>query len=97
MEPLKLTFYDIALMGAGLGLLIGLVPLVLGFVRGKILLGLAGLIASAIGGAILGVFLSIPIIALFVWLIVRKTQDAPSEVVVNENPIDVKVNNFENR
>jgi hypothetical protein len=34
-------------------------------------LGIFGLIASTLGGALLGVILSIPAMAIFTWLIVR--------------------------
>ena len=97
VEPLRLSFYDIALMGAGLGLLLGLFPLILGFVKGKIKLGLAGLIGSALGGSVLGVFLSIPIIAVCVWLILKKPQSDSNDTAVNDNQVDVNINNFENR
>ncbi len=91
-EPLRLTFYHIALMGAALGFILGLFPLILGYFKGKLKFGLLGLFGSTIGGAILGVFLSIPIIAVCVWLILRKPQEV---VIVNENPLDVTVKNSE--
>ena len=65
-----------ALLNAGIGLLVGLAPLVLGFMRGRKKLGILGMVASIIGGAILGLLLSIPAAGLFVWLIVRGTNPA---------------------
>ena len=59
------------LIPAGIGLLLGLVPLVAGVLKRRVKLGVAGLIASTIGGALLGVILSIPAMAVFTWLIVR--------------------------
>lgn len=72
IEPIKVTYYQIALLGAGLGFILGLIPVAFGFFKGKIKIGILGLLSSTIGGAILGVFLSIPIIAVFLWLILKK-------------------------
>jgi hypothetical protein len=65
-----------ALLNAGIGLLVGLAPLVLGFMRDRKKLGILGMAASIIGGAILGLLLSIPAAGLFVWLIVQGTNPA---------------------
>lgn len=98
VEPIRLTFYHIALMGAALGFILGLFPLVLGFFKSKLKIGLLGLLGSTIGGAILGVFLSIPVIAVCIWLILKKPKNSPVEVVVmNDNPISVKVEDADNR
>jgi uncharacterized membrane protein len=94
---LRLTIYDVAMMGAALGLLFGLIPLILGFIKKERSYAVFGFLGSIIGGSILGVFLSVPIVAIFTWLILRKPKNEPLEVkVVNENPIDVKVENSEN-
>ena len=94
---IRLNLYDIAMMGAALGLLLGLIPLILGFIKKERSYAVFGFLGSIIGGSILGVFLSVPIVAIFTWLILRKPKNDPVEVVVNENPIDVKVENSENR
>lgn len=95
---IKLNFYEIAMMGAALGLLLGLIPLVLGFIKKERSYAVFGFLGSIIGGSLLGVFLSVPIVAIFTWLILRKPKNEPLEVVVvNENPIDVKIENSENR
>ncbi len=74
MEEVRLSEYEALtyiLIPAGIGFLLGLVPLVLGFIKQKVRLGVFGLIASTLGGAILGVILSIPAMAVFTWMIVR--------------------------
>lgn len=71
-EPIKLTFYHIALMGAAVGLFLGLIPLILGFFKGRKALGAAGMIGSVAGGAFLGIFLSLPIIGACSWFILGK-------------------------
>lgn len=75
MDPTQITpqqaiIYG-ALVSAALGFVVGLVPLVLGFVKGNKKFGFLGLIASVIGGAILGLLLAIPAAAIFSFLIIR--------------------------
>ncbi len=95
---IRLNFYDIAMMGAGLGALLGLLPLILGLIKKERSYGVFGFFGSIIGGAIMGILLSLPIVGIFTWLILRKPKNAPVEVVVvNQTPIEVKVENSENR
>lgn len=99
MEPIRITPYTIILFAAVLGFLLGLIPLFLGIRRNKTKLGVIGLICSAIGGAISGIFLIIPVIAIFIYLILKNpasTQTVEGNIV-NENPIDVKIDNSETR
>ena len=65
------ALYYLPLIGGAVGLVLGLVPLVAGLIKKKIRLGFFGLVASTVGGAILGIFLSIPAMAVFTWLILR--------------------------
>ena len=60
------------LITAGIGFVIGLVPLIFGLVKGKLKLGVLGLLASTIGGALLGLLLSVPAAAVFIWKIMKK-------------------------
>lgn len=94
---LRLNLYDIALMGAALGLLLGLIPLILGLIKKERSYAVFGFLGSIIGGGILGIFLSIPIVAIFTWLILRKPKNEPAEVAeVNEHPLDVSVKDSNN-
>ena len=83
MEPLNMTmreyFLYAALLGAGLGALFGLVPLILGMRRDKRRLGLYGFVASIIGGAI-APLLSVVIVVIFSWIIVKKKADTEPPV-----------------
>jgi hypothetical protein len=102
MEQIKMTTTEavlyITIFNIGLGILLGAIPLVLGFLRKERSYAVFGFLGSIIGGAILGLFLSIPVAAIFTWLILRKQKNEPIEVVVvNETPIDVRVENSENR
>lgn len=76
MEQIKMTtneavFY-ITIFNIGLGILLGAIPLVLGFIRKERSYAVFGFLGSIIGGAILGLLLSIPVAAIFTWLILRK-------------------------
>lgn len=87
MDEIRLTSDQAllyALIPIGIGFLLGLIPLIAGIIKRKIRLGVFGLIASTLGGAILGVILSIPAMAVFTWLIVRDRFVA--EDVVSDNP-----------
>jgi len=80
MDPNQMSMRDVMiyalLVNAGIGFALGLVPLVIGFVKGKVRYGILGLIVSVIGGAILGVILSIPAVIIFTWLILGRTKVA---------------------
>lgn len=82
MEEVKLTFRDlmfyVVTANVILGVLFGTVSLFLGFKMDRRSLGVIGLVVTAIGGAILGLFLSYPLTLLFIWLITRNHQDVTS-------------------
>jgi len=77
MEPIRVSttefFSYVMLINAAIGLVLGLVPLGFGFIRGQRWLGILGIVASTIGGALAGVFLSVPAMAIFTWLVVRRS------------------------
>ena len=82
-------FYYILLADIGIGLLIGLLPLLMGIARKKRNLGIIGLVASGAVGGLSPIF-SLIVAAVFTVLIVRGSKK-PVEVVVNQEPIDVSV------
>ncbi len=86
MTQQQLLIFGI-LINAGIGLVLGLIPLILGFVKRNVKYGFFGFIASIVGGAILGILLSIPAIVIFSWLIVRgaKTAAAPDSSSVGNS------------
>ena len=55
----------LALIGLLTGLVVGLVPLVSGYFKNRLALGVIGLIACGISGAILGLLLAVPVAAAF--------------------------------
>lgn len=75
MDPSKMTTQEVmiyaALFNAAIGLVLGLFPLVLGFAKGCAKYGVIGLLTCLVGGAILGVILSLPAMVFFTWLILR--------------------------
>ncbi len=74
MDPTSMTTGQRILFGAGVGLVVGLVPLICGIVKGKAKLGIVGFAASIVGGSIFALLLAAPVSAVFTWLILRKPQ-----------------------
>ncbi len=99
MEQIRISPYTLILLGTAAGFLFGLIPLILGIRKKQAKLGVIALICSIIGGAVSGIFLIIPVIAVFIYLILKKPPTAqPAEIgVVNENPNDARIDNSENR
>lgn len=93
MESIRLTTQEaiiyVTLLNAAVGFFLGLIPLGFGIFKGKRRLGILGIAASTIGGALLGVFLSIPAMAIFTWLIVRDSHvlgdNIPDSAPLDEN------------
>lgn len=71
MDPNNITLIQWILIGGGLGLMVGLIPLIFGFVKKNLKFGVFGFLGSIIGGALLGLILAIPVAGIFTWLIVR--------------------------
>ncbi len=75
MDLSKMTTQELmmyaALFNAGIGLVLGLVPLILGIVKGRSKYGVIGFLTCLVGGAILGIILSVPAMIFFTWLVVR--------------------------
>jgi Na+/melibiose symporter-like transporter len=92
MQRIELTYTQMIMIGMGVGLLLGLIPLILGMVKGKKKLAVWGFAASILAGAAWSL-LSLLTVIVFIWLILRN----PVQKVeaVNENPIDVSVNDTE--
>ena len=61
----------VAMIGAGIGLILGLIPLLIAICKEKIKLGLLAVVLSTIGGA-LSVIVSLIVTGIFIWLILRK-------------------------
>jgi hypothetical protein len=93
MDLSSVTLTQWILIGGALGLAVGLVPLILGFVKKNTKLGVFGFLGSIIGGSILGLLLAIPVAGIFVWLILRGRKELAEVVVLNETPIEISLNN----
>lgn len=67
---------DSVVLGAlGMGLIIGAIPAIAGGIKGKLAVGFGGFVACVIGSLILGMILSIPLCALFMYVIFQKSDD----------------------
>ncbi len=83
MDPSTMTTQELmmyaTMFNAGIGFVFGLVPLILGFVKGRVKNGIFGFLACLVGGALLGIILSIPAMIFFSWMIVRGGKSASVE------------------
>lgn len=78
----------LALIGTGAGLVMGLVPLFYGWIKGKRKLGVIGLVVSIVAGAIWSV-LPLFVMVIFVFLIARKSPlDSTLKEPLDESPDD---------
>ena len=89
MDDIVLTrseaYLYLTLLNAAIGFALGLVPLIAGIIKKKVKTGVIGLIVATLGGAFLGLIISIPAMAIFTWLIVR-------EQVVKTDPVETQSN-----
>jgi ABC-type tungstate transport system substrate-binding protein len=69
---MKIQLYELIYLGTAVGFVAGLIPLVLGLIKKKAKYGILGLLCSTIGGLILGIYLILPVLIVFIWLILRK-------------------------
>ena len=60
----------LALIGAGIGLLLGLIPLFLGMRKGKTRLGVIALVCSIVAGVFTSL-ISLVVVGVFIWLIYK--------------------------
>ncbi len=100
MNQIKMTYYEaltyLALLGIVIGILLGLIPLILGIKKNNRSYGLFGFVTSIVTG-MFSPILSIISVAIFTWLILRKAKNQPIEAgTSNETVPDVKVENSEN-
>ena len=66
------TFMNVILGALIAGILVGAIPAICGAIKSKIGLGIGGFFACVVCNLILGMLLSIPCCALFLFLIFRK-------------------------
>jgi hypothetical protein len=62
------------LVNAGVGFVLGLVPLVAGIIKRRFKYGILGLVCSVIGSA-LGMIVSVLVCTVFTWLIFRQSSE----------------------
>ena len=87
MQEIRLTQTEalvyLVLIPAGIGLILGLIPLITGIKNGKPKLGILGLVVSTVGGGLFGFFGSIPSMAIFTWLTLRDKHVAEDALPVD--------------
>jgi len=98
MEPMRLDTREaimlLTLVGIGIGLILGLVPLIYGRMKGKTKLGVIGFVTSIIAGAIWSI-LPLIVMITFVFLIMRNKPEPIEVAAANDVPAEVAANNSE--
>ena len=64
---------EFIIIGALVGIAVGMIPAISGAVKGKIELAIGGFFACAVSGAILGLLLAVPVCAVFTYLIFKNS------------------------
>lgn len=90
----KITYFDLFLIGIGIGVVLGLIPLILGIYKKNTKLALLGFFASILGGAISSI-IALIVVIVFIWLILKK-KDNPEVISANNQSDEVNINNSEN-
>ena len=89
MEPIKINTREailfLTLIGVAVGLVLGLVPLLYGRMKGKTRLGVFGFFVSIVAGAIWSI-LPLFVMLTFVFLIIRDPKRSIDEPNSDENP-----------
>jgi uncharacterized membrane-anchored protein len=90
MQDIHLTYNQIltyiVIANVVLALLMGIMPLIAGIKLNQTKVGVYGLIATIVGGAVLGLFLSFPMAAFFIWFICRKVNSGPVHESAENSP-----------
>ncbi|MBX7061166.1 MAG: hypothetical protein K1X52_05875 [Pyrinomonadaceae bacterium] len=63
-------------INAVIGFILGLIPLLFGYFSKQMKLGLIAIAVTTIGGAIIGIIVSIPGTIIFTWLVARNAKRA---------------------
>ena len=96
--PTQITYNQLLIIGAIFGVVLGLVPLILGFRKQNVKMGIIGFVSAVAIGIPFSFLGALPVAIIFSWLILRKpSKPAPAQVeVVNQNPGDASVKEPEN-
>lgn len=62
-----------------IGMIVGAIPAIIGAVKQKFALGISGLITCVGGSMLLGLFLSIPICIIFIYLLFKKPKHSDND------------------
>ena len=70
ITPGQAIVYGMLITGA-VSFVLGLIPLLFGYFKGKLKLGIIAILTMTIGGAVLGVIFSVPALVFFMWLVIK--------------------------
>lgn len=75
MDPIRINPYTLIYIWLGVGFIAGIILFLIGWSKGRTKIGALGLLCSVVGGGILGIFLIVPVFAVFLWLILRSPRE----------------------
>ncbi|HEX8286697.1 MAG TPA: hypothetical protein VF556_01800 [Pyrinomonadaceae bacterium] len=91
MEPIRVTYneliYYLLIAGVLIGIVLGLIPLIFGIKKHNRKYGMYGFLGSVIGGAITPI-ISIIVVSIFTWLILRKPKADVSPTATETNTVE---------
>jgi len=95
--PTQITYNQLLIIGAIVGFIFGLIPLILGLKKQNAKFGIIGFVLTLLGGTFFSLLGALPICGIFTWLVLRKKiEEKPVKVeMVNENPVDVSIKDSE--
>ena len=83
MDISGLTLRELAIysfvLNVCIAIFFALITLLLGFKKGRTKIALWGCLAIIVGGAIVGIYASIPLFIIFLWLIFKKPAVVPAD------------------
>jgi len=74
-----------AIINAGIGFVLGLIPLLLGYFYKQLKTGIIGIVVATVGGSIIGIFASVPAAVIFTWIVVSRSKPKSIDVSVNDS------------
>lgn len=96
--PTQITYNQLLIIGAIFGIVLGLVPLILGFKKQNMKMGIIGFVSAVAVGIPFSFLGALPVAIIFTWLILRKPAETTpvQDKIVNETPSDISVKDSEN-
>lgn len=71
-------------LGLGMGVVVGLIPLILGLIKKKTKLAFQGFVFTILGGAAMGFMTAAPVALFFLWLMFKKGDKSIKDALTDD-------------